>query len=148
MLTETPARRTTAAVPVIFRPAPASTDPLVFEWTPAEGADSYTIAFWQGESEAEVERLEADFSAPLITFEVSSPQITEQPLNPGREDDPRRIRLVRHEVPLTAVAAALADAGIVPGGGRTYTLLSVFAKSGGSEWRSSSLTPIIFELQP
>src|SRR5690606_4635743 len=85
-LIRTPARRTTAAVPVIFRPAPASTDPLVFEWTPAEGADSYTIAFWQGESEAEVERLEADFSAPLITFEVSSPQITEQPLNPGRED--------------------------------------------------------------
>lgn len=147
-LIRTPARRTTASVPVIFRPAPTSTTPMVFEWSPAEGATSYTITFWQGEDEAEVERLEADFSEPLMTFEVPNPVITEQPVNPANPDDPRRVNLVRHEVPLSAVAEALEAAGIEPGGGRTYTLLSVFAKNGGDEWRSSSLTPIIFELQP
>ncbi|HEX2167942.1 MAG TPA: hypothetical protein VHG09_11980 [Longimicrobiales bacterium] len=147
-LIRTPARRTTAAVPVVYQPSPSSTAPLAFEWSPAEGADSYTITFWQGEDEAEVERLEADFSSPLITFDVTSPTITEVPVNPENPDDPRRVRIVRHEVPLSDVAAALQQAGIQPDAGRTYTLLSVFAKNGGDEWRSSSLTPVIFELKP
>lgn len=147
-LIRSPARRTTASVPVIYRPSPASTDSIVFEWSPAEGADSYTITFWQGEDEAEVERLEADFAAPLMTFDVASPAITEAPVNPENPDDPRRVNLVRYVVPLSDVAAALASAGIVPNAGRTYTLLSVFAQNGGDEWRSSSLTPVIFELKP
>lgn len=147
-LIRTPARRTTAARPPVYQPSPSSTESMEFEWSPAEGADSYTITFWQGEDEAEIESLEVDFSAPLITFDVTAPTITEVPVNPENPDDPRRVMLVRHEVPLSEIAAALQSAGIEPDAGRTYTLLSVFAKNGGDEWRSSSLTPVVFELKP
>lgn len=146
-LIRAPARRTTAQVPVIYQPSATATDSLRFEWSPATGASSYTITFWRGEDEAEVERLEADFSSPIMTFDVSAPQIDDVPVNPGNPDDPRRVRLVRHSVPMRDIAAALQAAG-APTGVRTYTLLSIYAHNGGDEWRSSSLTPVIFVLQP
>lgn len=146
-LIRTPARRTTFSRPVAYEPSPASAETVLFEWSPASGADSYTITFWRGEDEAEIERLEADFASPLMTFEVTAPRVEEAPVNPENPDDPRRVSLVVHEVPLADIAAALQSAGETPGT-TTYTLLSVFAKNGSDEWRSSSLTPVVFELQP
>ena len=93
-----------------------------------------------------MERLEADFSTPLMSWDITNPQIEEVPVRPDTEDT-RTVRLVRTELPMSDVAAALAAAG-VPAGERTYTLLSVFAHNGGDTWRSSSLTPIIFTLNP
>lgn len=145
-LIRTPKRVTTAARPATFQASTGSTDMMLFEWSPAQGADSYTITFWQGENEAEIERLEADFSTTLMSFEVSSPQVTEVPVNPSNPDDPRRVKLVRYEVPLSDVAELLQAAGVQPGS--VYTLLSIYARNGGDEWRSSSLTPVIFQLQP
>ncbi len=145
-LIRTPKRLTTAARPATYQASPASTDMMLFEWSPAQGADGYTITFWRGEDEAEIERLEADFSTTLMSFDVSSPQITEVPVNPENPQDPRRVKLVRHEVPLSDIAEILEAAGIAPG--TVYTLLSVHARNGGDEWRSSSLTPVIFQLQP
>ncbi len=145
-LIRTPKRLTTAARPATYQASTASTAMMLFEWSPAQGATAYTITFWRGENEAEVERLEADFSAPLMSFDVSSPQITEVPVNPENPDDPRRVRLVRHEVALSDVAELLQTAGVPPGS--VYTLLTIHARNGGDEWRSSSLTPVMFQLQP
>lgn len=145
-LIRTPARRITSQVPVTFVVSPASTATIQFEWSPAAGARTYTITFWRGENEAQVERLEADFSTPLMSWDITNPQIEEVPVRPDTEDT-RTVRLVRTELPMSDVAAALAAAG-VPAGERTYTLLSVFAHNGGDTWRSSSLTPIIFTLNP
>lgn len=145
-LIRTPARRTRAQVPVTYQPSPSATASMLFEWSPAENAKNYTITFWRGADEAEVERLEADFSAPMMTWEVTSPSIEEVPLYPNTEDE-RTVLLVRFEVPLSDVAAALQSAG-APTGAPTYTLLSIFAHNGGDTWRSSSLTPVIFRLQP
>lgn len=145
-LIRTPKRLTTAARPATFQASTASTGMMLFEWSPAQGADSYTITFWRGADEAEIERLEADFSSTLMSFEVSSPQVTEVPVNPGNPDDPRRVKLVRYEVPFSDVAELLQAAGVQPGS--VYTLLSIYARNGGDEWRSSSLTPVIFQLQP
>lgn len=145
-LIRTPERRPSVSVPVTFQVSATDTSSILFEWEPAAGADSYTITFWQGESEEQVEGLEADFSAPLMSWNVESPQIEEVFLNPENPNDERSVLLVRHRIPMSQVAAELEAAG-VEAGTPVYTLFSVFAESGGDTWRSPALHPLILVLQ-
>ena len=145
-LIRTPERRPGVSVPVTFEVSAADTSSILFEWEPAAGATSYTITFWQGESEEQVEALEADFATPLLSWEVTSPEIEEVFLNPDNENDERSVLLVRHRVPMSEVAAELEAAGVTAGT-PVYTVFSIFAESGGDRWRSPALHPVILVLQ-
>ena len=145
-LIRTPERRPSVSMPVSFQVSAADTSSLLFEWEPSSGASSYTITFWQGESEEQVEDLEADFSTPLLSWEVTAPQIEEVFLNPDNPNDERSVHLVRHRVPMSQIAAELEAAG-VPTGTPIYTVFSVFAERGNDRWRSPALHPVIFVLE-
>lgn len=122
-----------------------STETVLFEWEPAAGATSYTIAFFPGEPD-QIDNLEADFDNPIVTWQLSSPNVEEVPVDPTNPEDVRTVTLVQVDVPVADIAAALAAAG-VEAGERVNTLVSVYAEAGGDRWRSPSLHPVDLVLQ-
>ena len=57
-----------------IRPSAASGDSVLFRWSPARGATSYTIVFAKAQSIDSMTNYRADLSQPAFTIPVSDPQ--------------------------------------------------------------------------
>lgn len=56
------------------RPSATSNDSLIFKWSPAHGAESYTLVFKQAQSLDSMTAYRADLTTPTFTIPVSQPQ--------------------------------------------------------------------------
>lgn len=124
-----------SAFVVSFTASQSSTESIDFEWEPATGADSYRVVFWRSADRDAMNQLQGDFSSPAFTLEVASPHVSEVEFNPSNDEDERTLTVVQHEARLSDVAAMLSAAGI-PAGEQAFFVWSVFAESGGQQWRS------------
>lgn len=133
------------SAPPTVRPSATSTDSVLFKWSPAPGAERYTIIFRRAESLDSLTEYRADLTAPTFTIPVNAPQEITIPFGqPNPQLDTLPITMypaLQHVVKLRELDTLLAS---FPKGVPLYFVWSIEAHKGSRTARSIEKHRIIF----